>query len=79
MPKSFTDEFKVNKEVFEKTGALDIILDVESNYFIDPALLRLCEAPEFTNASELTEEYFSNYNCSVKVLRIIRRYVLEKS
>ena len=60
MPKSFTDEFKVDKEVFENTGALDIILDVDSNYFIDPALLRICTLPEFTKASELTEEYFSN-------------------
>lgn len=59
MPKSFTDEFKVDKEVFENTGALDIILDVDSNYFIDPALLRICKVPEFTKASELMEEYFS--------------------
>ena len=46
MPKSFTDEFKVDKELFDKTGALDIILDVDSNYFIDPALLRVCKVPE---------------------------------
>lgn len=60
MPKSFTDEFEIEKEVFKKTGALDIILDVDSNYFIDPALLRKCKAPEFTKASKLAEEYFSN-------------------
>lgn len=60
MPKSFTDEFKVDKELFDKAGALDIILDVDSNYFIDPALLRVCKVPEFVKASELTEEYFSN-------------------
>ena len=60
MPKSFTDEFQVDNELFEKTGALDIILDVDSNYFIDPALLRLCKVPEFIKASKFTEDYFSS-------------------
>ena len=60
MPKSFTDEFRINKKVFENTKALDIILDVDSNYFIDPALLRVCKIPEFIDASKVTEEYFSN-------------------
>lgn len=60
MPKSFTDEFGVHQEIFENTKALDIILDVDSNYFIDPALLRVCEIPEFVDASKITEEYFSN-------------------
>lgn len=60
MPKSFTDEFRVHQEIFENTKALDIILDVDSNYFIDPALLRVCEIPEFVDASKITEEYFSN-------------------
>ncbi|MDO4321152.1 MAG: hypothetical protein Q4C61_01360 [Lachnospiraceae bacterium] len=59
MPKSFTDEFKIDKKLFESTGALDIILDVDLNYFIDPALLRFCKVPEFIEASDLTEEYFS--------------------
>lgn len=60
MPKSFTDEFGIHQEIFENTKALDIILDVDSNYFIDPALLRVCEIPEFIDASKITEEHFSN-------------------
>lgn len=66
MPKSFTDEFRINKKVFENTKALDIILDVDSNYFIDPALLRVCKIPEFIDASKVTEEYFSNIIVLVK-------------
>ncbi len=66
MPKSFTDEFRINKKVFENTKALDIILDVDSNYFIDPALLRVCKIPEFIDASRVTEEYFSNIIVLVK-------------
>ena len=71
MPKSFTDEFNLDKELFEKTGALDIILDIDSNYFIDPTLLRVCKVPEFVKASELTGEYFSNYHCLVKSFQIV--------
>ena len=66
MPKSFTDEFSVDIELFKSTGALDIILDVDSNYFIDPALLRLCNVPEFVNASQITEKYFSDIIVLVK-------------
>lgn len=66
MPKSFTDEFSVDNELFKSTGALDIILDVDSNYFIDPALLRLCKVPEFVNASQITEKYFSDIIVLVK-------------
>lgn len=29
MPKSFTDEFRINQEVFENTKALDIILLIQ--------------------------------------------------
>lgn len=38
MPKSFTDAFHIDKKIFELCGALDIILDVDTKYFIDPAL-----------------------------------------
>lgn len=66
MPKSFTDEFSIDIELFNSTGALDIILDVDSNYFIDPALLRICSVPEFVNASRIAEKYFSDIIVLVK-------------
>ena len=58
MPKSFTDAFHIDKKIFELCGALDIILDVDTKYFIDPALVRLCTIPEFDGAKLVIEEYF---------------------
>lgn len=60
MPKSFTDQFLVDKELFDRTDALDIILDIDTNYFLDPVLLRTCTIPEFRNATMKTETFFSN-------------------
>lgn len=58
MPKSFTDAFHIDKKIFELCGALDIILDVDAKYFIDPALVRICTIPEFDGAKLVIEEYF---------------------
>ena len=49
MPKSFTDAFHIDKKIFELCGALDIILDVDTKYFIDPALVRLCTCLLYTS------------------------------
>lgn len=57
---SFTDEFNIDKQEFLATGAFDVILDVDSRLFIDPALLDLCEADEFKDAREKVERYFAD-------------------
>lgn len=59
MPISFTDKFGLDKEVFLNTGAFDVILDVDSRLFIDPALLECCDIEEFKGAKEKVEKYFS--------------------
>lgn len=59
MPISFTDNFGINKKAFVKTGAFDVILDVDSRLFIDPALLESCDIDEFAGAKEKVEKYFS--------------------
>lgn len=60
MPVSFTDEFGIDKLSFLATGAFDVILDVDSRLFIDPALIKLCDVDEFKDAREKIEKYFSD-------------------
>ncbi len=59
MPITFTDEFKINKEIFLETGAFDVILDIDSKFFVDPALLGQCQIPEFLEAKQKVEKYFT--------------------
>jgi len=56
---SFTDKFGLDKKTFQSTGAFDTILNVDSRFFIDPALLEGCTIPEFTGAKAKVEAYFS--------------------
>lgn len=60
MPITFSEEFKVSKPVLKATGVFDVILDVDTRVFIDPALLELCNEPEFSEARPKIERYFSN-------------------
>ena len=60
MPVTFSEEFHVSKEALEKAGVFDVILDVDTRVFIDPALLELCTEPEFFDARAKVEAYFSD-------------------
>lgn len=66
MPIAFTDKFSINKENFNETGAFDVILDVDSKIFIDPALLGVCTVKEFKGSKEKVEKYFSSINSLIK-------------
>lgn len=59
MPISFTDHFEIDKKDFEDTEAFDVILDMDSRFFIDPVLLDLCSVSEFNNARAKAEKFFS--------------------
>ena len=59
MLKSFCDEFSVDKDRLKQLGVLDIILDFDTKYFIDPALLRKTTVPEFLESSLKVENYFA--------------------
>lgn len=59
MPITFSKQFNVSNSLIEKTGVFDVILDVDTRVFIDPALLDLCDEPEFDNSRNIIEEYFS--------------------
>ena len=60
MPITFSEEFEIPKAKIEKSGVFDVILDVDARVFIDPALLEKCTVPEFDNAKQKIETYFSN-------------------
>lgn len=60
MPITFSEQFNISKEVLEITGVFDVILDIDTRVFIDPALLELCTEPEFLDARKKVEKYFSD-------------------
>lgn len=55
---SFTDAFSIDKNAFDHTGAYDPVIGVDSRLFVDPALLELCQAPEFDKARQEVEGHF---------------------
>ena len=60
MPISFTDKFKINKDILGSNHAFDPIIDLDTRFFIDPALIGLCSEPEFINAREKITKFFSS-------------------
>lgn len=60
MPIKFSEEFSVNEADLLSLGVFDVILDVITHVFIDPALLPLISQPEFQKAKEKIEKYFSD-------------------
>jgi len=65
MSLSLADHFGISEELFDTTGALDPILDVDTRLFIDPALLRVTKVPELQGSYALVVEHFNN------VLRVV--------
>lgn len=64
---SFCDKYGINKNELKKVGALDIILDFDTRYFIDPALLRHSTSLEFLDASHKVEKYFEGIVALVRI------------
>ena len=58
MAVSFCDEFNISIKDFHKTKALNIILDMDTQYFIDPQLISLCKIPEFKFAEKKISDFF---------------------
>lgn len=67
MPITFSEQFNISKEVLEITGVFDVILDIDTRVFIDPALLELCTEPEFLDARKAIEELRQLPNTQIKV------------
>lgn len=64
---SFCDEFCIEESILKKTGALNILLDFDTKYFIDPVLLRNNHVSEFSEASKKVERYFESIVALVRV------------
>lgn len=64
---SLGDTYGIDPDDFEKTGALDPILGIDTRLFIDPSLLRHTDVPELTASHERVTEHFSN------VIRVVRQ------
>lgn len=73
MPISLTDYYKIDKKLFDKFGALDILLDKDSLFFIDPLLVRYNTIKEFSNAEDKINSHFS------KIITIIKHYIENKN
>ena len=58
MALSFADHYGIPDEVYDATGALNPILDVDTRMFIDPAFLRITTTPEFKNSYQDVLTYF---------------------
>jgi hypothetical protein len=62
--------FKVPIEHFQKSGALNSYLGIDTNVFVDPALLRSTKIPEFRGVTEDFTDYFSPI---IKLLKATKR------
>jgi len=65
MPTSITQEFNINPEIFYSTGAFNAILDIDSNFFIHPDLLKTTKIPE------LQGSYKSIHNHFGKIMKLL--------
>ena len=70
MPISLSEHFHIDKDAIDMVGVFDVILDVDTRVFIDPALLPLCQEPEFIGAKEKVEKYFSGI---ISLMRFTRK------
>lgn len=59
MPITFSEKYKIPNEFIERNSVFDVIMDVDTQVFIDPALLELCTEKEFINAKGKVEKYFA--------------------
>lgn len=63
---SLADHYGIPPDVFDQTGALDPILDVDTRLFIDPSLLRVATTPELQGSHDKLTTHFDN------LLRVIK-------
>jgi hypothetical protein len=67
MIQSFADYNGIAPDIYEKTGAFDPILTIDTRLFIDPRLVLKTTAPELENSSAKIFDHFAN------VMRVVKR------
>ncbi|MBR1868040.1 MAG: hypothetical protein IJ800_05630 [Clostridia bacterium] len=70
MPISFTDKFKIQKNLLKENNTFDPIIDLDTKFFIDPALIVLCKESEFLNAREKITDFFSSIILLIKHCKV---------
>lgn len=70
MVTSFCDHHKIDPIQFDKSGALDPILGIDTRLFIDPGLLKHTDIPELKDSHEDLIKYFEQ---AVKIISNIKR------
>ena len=58
MAVSVTEHFKLDKKIFESTGAFDALLDQDTHLFVDPFLLKEAADPIFKNGRDALLDHF---------------------
>ncbi len=73
---SFCDEFNIPLSEFRKTKALNIVLDMDSHFFIDPKLIELCKIPEFKSAKKQIRDFFDKASDSIGSIKLLEKIEL---
>ncbi len=60
MPVTFSEKYNLSNDVIVRNAVFDVIMDLDTKVFIDPALLEFCEEAEFADAKIKTEKYFAD-------------------
>lgn len=71
MPIKFSEEYSISKDILKELNVFDVILDVDTRVFLDPALLELSQIPELSNARKKVEEYFANIITLMKHIKMM--------
>jgi hypothetical protein len=60
MPDRISEKFGLKSEQFGKEGVFDGFWDVDSQFHVDPALLRVTKVPELKDAEQSFQKHFSD-------------------
>lgn len=71
MPVSASDYLGVSEDDFSRTGAFNVVVDLDTRLFIDPSLLRVTSVPEFAESYAKLRRRFAD------VLLLLRRSQVE--
>lgn len=67
---SFADEYGIDKSKLEELRVFNLILDVDTRIYVDPAKLRNSDVEEFKDSTKTVEEYFRKIVILLKASRV---------
>lgn len=60
MPRRISNILNVSSKDFNKKGAFDGFIDIDSRLHVDPSLLEICKIKEFKDSKKIFERHFSD-------------------